>query len=139
MVWRREAVVKLVARSPEGVWSSLLSVVPDERLLGDGNIYLLRYRGVLQAAEWHSHLAPVGIRALLVNIGELHLRRVDDWESYGLERDVRVPSFLPTLPFFTRNQERSFVVFLGLARTNDADLVISSAAVSARIEDGMNV
>ena len=113
--------------------------MPNERLLGDGKTYLLRYRGVRRAAEWNSHLAPVGVRALLVNIDELHLRRVGGWESYRLEGDVRVPSFLPTLPFLARNQERSFVELLGLARTNDADLVISSAVVPARVDDGMNM
>ena len=60
-------------------------------------------------------------------------------ESYRFERDIRMPSLFPTLFFLTRDQERPFVELLGLARANGADLVISSAFVAARIDDGMDM
>lgn len=116
-----------------------LSALPNQRLLEGGKTYLLRYLGVRRAAEWHNHLAPVGIRVLLANVDELQLRGVECGESHSFERDVRVPSVFPTLPFLARDQERSFVELLGLARTDDADLVISSASVAARIYDGMDM
>ena len=81
----------------------------------------------------------MGVRVLLANVDELQLRRVECGESHSFERDVRVPSVFPTLLFLARDQERSFVELLGLARTDDADLVISSASVAARIDDGMDM
>lgn len=50
-----------------------------------------------------------------------------------------MPSLLSTLPFLARNQERPFVELLGLARANDADLVVPSPVVAARIDDGMDM
>ncbi len=69
------------------------------------------------------------------------LSRVEDGESYRFERDVRVPSLFPTLFFLAPEQERLrvFVEFSSSLRTDDADLVISSAAVAARIDHRMNM
>lgn len=107
------------------------SVWPHQRLLAGGKTYLLRYLGVRRAAEWHSHLAPVDIRVLLANVDESNLRRVEGEKSYSFECDVRVPSVFPTLPFFARNSKSPSVELLKLARTNDANLVVPSAVVTA--------
>ena len=107
------------------------SVWPDQRLLAGRKTYLLRYLGVRRAAEWHSHLAPVDIGVLLANVDESNLRRVDGGKSYRFERDVRVPSIFPTLPFLVRNSKSPSVELLELTRTDDADLVIPSAIFTA--------
>ncbi len=103
--------------------------------------YLLRCPGVQRAAEWRSHLAPVGIRTLLANVYDFRLRRFEGVKSYRFERDVRVPSLFTTLFLLTPEQERLrvFVEFFGSLRTDDADLVISPAVVAARIDHRMNM
>ena len=119
--------------------SDALSAMPDQRLLEFGRTYLLRYLGVRRAAEWRSHWAPVDIRILSTNAGNSQLKWNQGKESYRFEGDIRVPSFFPTLLFLSRHQEGSFVEFLGLARTNDADLIVPSAVVAARVDDGMDM
>ena len=99
--------------------------------------YLLRYLRVRRVRTWLSHLVHL-IIMYLASVDKVYSRGCRE-ENFVASNVISECHLSVSFCLFTLSLRRPLVEFLCPARDNEADIIISSTAITARIDDRMNM